>query len=140
MAIDGMAQLPVTDCLLDELYSLCDGSIREIFLLANQLSIMVSGDPLIKRVDVKHAIELMKGTSKSKLSGISKGTDNYKIIKIISKTPGIQQKELMSLLKKRQTYLSARLKELKNKDLITEKIVGRNKYLYVKPFVSFAMR
>ncbi len=120
-----MAKNPITPKLLARIHDASGGSLRETFLICSKLCLTLAGDPMYDTITEKDAGALLAELLAVRLTDIKNSPLRIAILKELSRTNILSQKDLTERVNKSQTAVSRAAKALVELELIRYKKDGR---------------
>lgn len=131
---------PIHAELLDDIYEVSAGSLREIFMICSKLCLAVAADPLYDEIARDEARSILAELLDVRFESVSSAPLQRSILKELSERPGLTQKELVGRLKKSQTAISRAAGILIDADLLRRRKDGREVRYWPAPEVRLAAR
>jgi DNA-binding MarR family transcriptional regulator len=119
------AKNPITMKLLARIHDASGGSLRETFIVCSKLCMALAGDPIYDEITENDASALLAELLSLRLSGIKNSPLKLAILKELSQTTYLTQKDLARRLNKNQTAISRATKSLIEHNLILHRKEGR---------------
>jgi len=128
-------QFPITDDLIELLYSYSNGSFREILRLLNSLLINYHDNPLVDTIGVEEARYFFVEQVAGRMAELQRSKVAFRCFEAICKTPGINQKTLAKNIGKSQSNISKIVKDMESSNYI--RIMHRKRSVAYHPTAMF---
>jgi hypothetical protein len=103
---------PLEEDLINELFYVTGGSLREIFQIAVKLCYLTSNTPIYDRINLSLASKIISEILSLKVKDLESNPLQSLILKTIIKNPNFSQNEIIKKIKKKQTSVSRAIKSL----------------------------
>jgi DNA-binding transcriptional ArsR family regulator len=130
---------PFDEDLFLRIYRAAGGSLRDAFNICSKLCLAVAKSPLYETITHREAEQILAELQAPRLRNIKDNPLQHAILIEIGDSPGINQKQLVSILKKQQPAVSRALKFLYEADLIRSEKEGVSTCYRLAPEIAFAL-
>jgi DNA-binding transcriptional ArsR family regulator len=130
---------PFDEELLLRIYRAAGGSLRDTFNICSKLCLAVAKSPLYETITGEEAERILAELQAPRLRSVEDSPLQRAILTEIGASPGMNQKELVSVLKKTQPAVSRALKLLHEADLIRSEREGTATHYRLAPEIAFAL-
>lgn len=130
-------RFPITDDLIELLYSYSSGSFREILRLLNGLLIYYHDNPLVDTIGVNESKYFFAEKVETRVVELQRSRVAYRCFEMICEFPGINQKDLAKKTGKSQSNISKIAKDMESAGYI--RIVRKQKSVAYNPTAMFRL-